>query len=110
MYTDTVRCSYDLGTGFWNRNLVTKELSQTCSCYWITPNGELFEIDYSGTQDYTNNERVPFTPNGQRGRVRPVDITTTIRLQPKDWNVHYAKCPTCHVTLFNGKIEAHSIG
>ena len=47
MYYDTVHCSYDLGPGFWNHNLHTKELSQTCGCYWISPAGELFEVDYT---------------------------------------------------------------
>ena len=109
MYIDTVHCSYDLGTGFWNRNLHTKELSQTCGCYWINPSGELYEISYTGTQSYTNNDRVPYVPNGTHGKVSPVNISTTIRLQPVHWDAYYAKCPTCHVTLYNGKIVNHSI-
>lgn len=109
MYIDTVHCSYDLGTGFWNRNLHTKELSQTCGCYWINPSGELYEISYTGTQSYTNNDRVPYVPNGTHGKVSPVNISTTIRLQPVHWDAYYSKCPTCHVTLYNGKIINHSI-
>lgn len=104
MYYDVVRCSYDLGTSFWNRNLHTKELSQTCGCYWISPAGELFEVDYTGTQEFIDGGRIPYRPNGQRGKVTPVDITTTIRLQPAKWDCYYAKCPICHVTLYNGKI------
>ena len=79
MYYDTVHCSYDLGPGFWNHNLHTKELSQTCGCYWISPAGELFEVDYTGTQVFTDNERMPYAPSGTHGRVTPVDISTTIR-------------------------------
>ena len=44
---DTIRSSYDLGPGFWNKELQTKDLTCTLSVYWISPNGELFEIDYS---------------------------------------------------------------
>jgi len=109
MYYDTVHCSYDLGPGFWNHNLHTKELSQTCGCYWISPAGELFEVDYTGTQVFTDNERMPYAPSGTHGRVSPVDITTTIRLQPAKWDAYYAKCPICHVTLYNGKIATHSV-
>jgi len=109
MYYDTVHCSYDLGPGFWNHNLHTKELSQTCGCYWISPAGELFEVDYTGTQVFTDNERMPYAPSGVHGRVTPVDITTTIRLQPAKWDAYYAKCPICHVILHNGKIASHSI-
>ena len=92
-YHDTVHCSYDLGTGFWNRLLHTKELSQTRSCYWISPAGELYGIDYAG----------------ERGRVKPVSICSTIKLQPSKWDAHYAKCPTCIVTFMCGKIIHHKI-
>jgi len=109
MYYDTIRCCYDLGPGFWNHLLHTKELSQTCGCYWITPAGELYEIDYTGTQDFTDDDQKPYRANGNRGRVRPVNITTTIRLQPAKWDAYYAKCPICHVTLYNGKIAQHSV-
>ena len=109
MYIDTVHCSYDLGTGFWNRNLHTKELSQTCGCYWINPSGELYEISYTGTQSYTNNDRVPYVPNGTHGKVSPVNISTTIRLQPVHWDAYYAKCPTCIVTFMAGKIIHHKV-
>ena len=109
MYYDTVRCSYDLGPGFHNRNLHTKELSRTCGCYWINPAGELYEIDYSGTQDFTDTESKPYKSNGQHGRVTPVTISTSIKLQPARWDVHYAKCPTCLVTLMNGKILEYKV-
>ena len=104
MYYDTVHCSYDLGTSFWNRNLQTKELSQSCGCYWISPAGELYEVDYTGTQAFTDNERMPYAPSGVHGKVTPMDITTTIKLQPMKWDAYYAKCPTVWVTLYNGKI------
>jgi len=109
MYYDTVHCSYDLGPGFWNKNLQTKELSQSCGCYWISPAGELYEVDYFGTQVFTDDNCVSYKSSGVHGKVRPVDITTTIRLQPMKWDAYYAKCPICHVTLFNGKIVQHSI-
>ena len=49
---DTVRSSYDLGPGFWMRDLQTKDLECLMCEYWIDPLGQLFEIDYTGTQDF----------------------------------------------------------
>ena len=46
---DTIKSSYDLGPGF-QRELQTKDLYNCCAHYWISPIGQLYEIDYSGTQ------------------------------------------------------------
>ena len=109
IYHDIVHCSYDLGPGFHNRLLHTKELSQTCSCYWISPSGELYEVDYTGTQDFCDDDDMPYKYNGNHGKVKPVSICTTLKLQPAKWDAYYAKCPTCIVTFMAGKIIHHKV-
>ena len=39
---DTIRCGYDLGAGFYNRDLQTKDLECFMGEYWLTPSGQLF--------------------------------------------------------------------
>ena len=110
---DTVRSSYDLGPGY-KKDLQTKDL-ECCMCeYWISPSGQLFEIDYSGTQDF---EEIPVekrtvitgfyktTPNGNHGKVRPVYVFKVVELYPAKWDAHYCKWPSCHVYFKDGMIQ-----
>ena len=101
---DTIRSSYDLGPGFWNKDLQTKDLTCTLSEYWISPNGELFEIDYSGTHDweFVNDLKYKPVPNGNRGAVRPVIITTEVEVYPVKWDAYYSKFPTMKITFIDG--------
>jgi len=109
---DTVRSSYDLGPGWLNKELQTKDLD-CCMCeYWISPEGQLFEIDYSGTQDFVLTEedttiipRIKYTPNGNHGKVRPVFAFKVVELYPAKWDAHYAKWPSCHVHFWDGMIK-----
>tara|TARA_B100000925_G_C21721055_1_gene350923 strand:- start:73 stop:210 length:138 start_codon:yes stop_codon:yes gene_type:complete len=39
---DTIRSSYDLGPGFWNKELQTKDLESIMATYWIDPLGQFF--------------------------------------------------------------------
>ena len=82
--------------------------------YWIDPAGRLFEIDYSGTQDFEeipeSERKSPFdsfrwVPNGSRGRVRAMNITTTIEVYPSEWNCHYAPFPRMDITFINGVLS-----
>lgn len=106
---DTLRSSYDLGPGFYNKNLQTKGLDCIMAEYWISPAGELFEIDYSGTQDWepTNENKWGFTkfkntPNGNHGKVRPVVITKTIEVYPEKWDAYYKGFPRIQLTFIDG--------
>ena len=83
---DIVRSSYPLDEEFMGINQ-TKEIEDgyggTMSTYWISPNGQLYLIDYSNTADFVQlkegdegyddialfNSR--WIPNGTHGRVRP---------------------------------------
>jgi len=109
---DTVRSSYDLGPGWLNKDLQTKDLECCMSEYWISPEGQLFEIDYSGTQDFvlTENDttiipRIKYIPNGNHGKVRPVFAFKVVELYPAKWDAHYAKWPSCHVHFWDGMIK-----
>lgn len=111
---DTVRSSYDLGPGWLNKELQTKDLDCCMNEYWISPEGQLFEIDYSHTYDFVDipeEERVrPWNvfktvPNGNHGKVRPVYIFKVVELYPAEWGVHYAKWPSCHVYFKDGMIK-----
>lgn len=111
---DTIRSSYDLGPGF-RKDLQTKDL-ECCMCeYWISPAGQLFEIDYSGTQDFVDipeEERlVPWNlfksvPNGTHGRVTPVtNLFKVIEVYPEIWDCRYAPFPRLKIYFKDGIIK-----
>ena len=100
---DTIRSSYDLGPGFWNKDLQTKDLVCMLSEYWISPNGELFEIDYSGTVDWGPDLKT--VSNGNHGKVRPTIITREIEVYPANWDVKYAAFPTLKITFIDGVLQ-----
>lgn len=110
---DTIRCNYDLGTSFWNRTLQTKDLECLMIEYWLDPAGRLFEIDYSGTQDFVDLSddemdapwnKFKWVPNGSHGIITPVYITKSIRVYPAVWDCKYAPYPSCMVHLKDGII------
>jgi hypothetical protein len=104
---DTIRSSYDLGPSFWNKDLQTKDLEQMMSRFWIDPAGRLFEIDYSGTQDFELDGAVGWdvTPNGNHGRVTPYLLTRTIEVYPAKWDAHYAAYPRQNITFIDGVLR-----
>jgi hypothetical protein len=111
---DTVRSSYDLGPGWLNKELQTKDLDCCMAEYWISPAGQLFELDYSYTHDFVDvpeEERsVPWrtfepVPNGNHGRVKPVFAFKVVELYPAKWDAHYSKWPSCHVHFWDGMIK-----
>ena len=109
---DTVRSSYDLGPGF-RKDLQTKDLECCMHEYWISPAGQLFEIDYSGTQDFEEipeeERKSPWNlfksvPNGTHGKVRPVtQLFKTVEIYPSVWDAHYAPFPRL-ILFFDGGI------
>ena len=108
---DTIRCSFDLGPGFWNRDLQTKCLENFMTDYWLDPKGRLFEIDYSGTSDYIMDDTEAYgyrlTPNGNRGKVRPTAITKYIEVYPAKWDCKYAPFPRQTIHLVNGQLISY---
>lgn len=110
---DTIYCSYDLGPGFHRKSLQTKGLECLMVEYWLDPAGYLYEIDYSGTQDYVNvpeEERsapwnsFKIVPNGNHGKIRAIDVTATIEVYPSVWDCHYSAFPRQTITFIRGKL------
>jgi len=114
---DTVRSSYDLGPGYMNKELQTKDLDCCMNDYWIDPAGQLFEIDYSHTADfvelvegdegYDENRRwvnLKWIPNGHHGKIKPVYIFKIVEVYPATFDGHYAKWPSCHILFRDGII------
>ena len=106
---DTIYCSKDLGAGFWNRELQTKDLDCTMSEYWMSPSGQLFEIDYSGTQDFVEltEETVPWRaaqwkPNGNHGHIRATKLTKVIEVYPTQFDCKYSPYPRLHLYIKDG--------
>lgn len=86
----------------WSGNeYQTKDLYNQMTEFWITPKGELYEIDYSGTTDFVmdNNERFGYRvePNGNRGRVKPVILNINITMYNENEEL------TLHI--FDGKLK-----
>ena len=105
---DTIYCSYDLGPGFHNRELQTKDLDCLLSEYWLDPAGKLWEIDYSNTADFrevSDWATSPWVPNGNHGKVRPVNIYCTIEVYPTRWDVKYAPYPSLQLSFRDGILE-----
>ena len=74
----------------------TRDLTRTCSMFFITPNNELFMMDTSGCYDYemTGPEEPHYDhdhiwknwniiPNGTHGSVKPFFFTGRIDLTPQ---------------------------
>ena len=114
---DTIRSSYDLGPGFYNKELQTKDLDNLCETFWLDPAGRLYKIDYAGTQDWikTPEDEVknPFdlyrtVPNGQHGKVTPYIMNGTIEVVPSRWEAYYASVPRKLVTFVDGVVSVES--
>jgi len=109
---DTIRSSYNLGEDFTNVTLQTKDLDCIMSEYWLDPAGNLYEIDFTGTQTFEWNESsdtsfpiVHWKPNGTNGVVRATSVTDYIRVIPEKLGVDY------YLTLHfeDGKLQKHFI-
>jgi hypothetical protein len=101
---DIITSSYTLGSGF-HRELQTKDLNCLMSTYWIDPAGQLFEIDYSFTQDIElDNDGIMFqvVSNKNHGKVTPVFLNKTIEVYPSKWDAYYAPFPRINLTFIDG--------
>lgn len=114
---DTIRSSYDLGPGFTDKELQTKDIDCTMDHFWISPDGVLYLIDYHGTStleeidenDPEYNEKLSFlnfkwVSNGKHGKVKPYLITKYITVYPARWDGHYSVWPTLKLHFRYGKL------
>tara|TARA_B100000073_G_scaffold217044_1_gene180438 strand:- start:6141 stop:6467 length:327 start_codon:yes stop_codon:yes gene_type:complete len=103
MLYDIIHCSYDLGPGFWNRDIQTKDLDGYLAEYWLDGSGRLWSIDYSGTHSFEDDTYKPI-PNGNRGAIRPYYLTKQIEVYPVKWTAQYAPYPRLTISFVDGKL------
>jgi len=118
---DTVHSSYNLGEQFTDVELQTKDIEDgiggTMTNYWLSPDGVLYHIDYSGTADFEKieegekdyNERLGFlnfrwVPNGNRGKITPCYITRYVEVYPSGWKGQWEDWPRCRLHFRCGKL------
>ena len=123
---DNVRSSYKpFGEDFYGQNQ-TKEIENgiggTLSQYWISPEGQLYLIDYSHTADFVELQEgdegydpekkffnFSWIPNGTHGKVRPWNITKYITIYPERWEGEYEDWPDCRIHFRDGKVQDFEI-
>lgn len=108
---DSIHCSYDLGAGFHHKTLQTKDLYNQMMEYWLSPSGQMYELDFSGTQSWVLQkediypyERLTWEKNGCHGKVRATNLTREIEVYPSKWTAHYAPFPRKTITIVEGKL------
>jgi len=119
---DNVRSSYKpFGEDFYGQNQ-TKDIEEgyggTMSQYWISPEGQLYLIDYSHTADFVELQEgdegyepekkifnFRWIPNGTHGRVRPWNITKTIKIYPENWKGEWSDWPEVTILFENGVVK-----
>ena len=121
---DYFRSSYDLGGEFTNVPCQTKDIEDYCSGtmtqYWLSPDGQLYLIDYSHTADFVQLKEgdegfhrewklhflnFQWIPNGKHGRVRPTNLTKYITVYPERWDGEWKDWPECCIHFKNGKLQ-----
>jgi len=122
---DYVRSSYFLSEEFFG-NCQTKDIEDgiggTMSQFWISPDGQLYLIDYSHTADFVElqegddgcNDKLVFLnfqwiPNGTHGKVRPCDITKYVVIYPEQWGGQWDDWPECRIHFIDGKVQDYKI-
>ena len=121
---DYFRSSYDLGEEFTNLNCQTKDIEDgiggTMTQYWLSPDGQLYWIDYSHTADFVelkegdegyqegkfSFQNFKWISNGTHGRVRPMHgLTKYITVYPEIWDDKWEDWPECHIHFKQGKLQ-----
>jgi hypothetical protein len=116
---DYIRSSYPLGEDF-SGNCHTKDIEDgiggTMTQYWLSPDGQLYWIDYSHTADFVELKEgdegyqegrlsmlnFKWIPNGTHGRVRPMNLTKIITIYPEQWEGDWADWPECRIYFKGG--------
>lgn len=102
---DTVRSSYNLGEELTEVELQTKDIGATMDFYWISPNGQLWTVDLLDTADFEKIDDsilgFKWIPNGNHGKVKPVDLTDYIRA----YRVVDGRFVECRIHFKNGVVQ-----
>lgn len=111
---DTIYNNFDIGPGFTNRELQTKAFESFMGYFWLDPLGQLYEIDYTATHDFIEEPdadskhpwlKYKWVPNGNRGKIKPVDYWGLAVVYPAKWDCHYAPFPECKLYFRKGMVE-----
>lgn len=119
---DEIRSSYDLGEQFTNVLCQTKDIddwgSGTMTLYWISPSGELWKPEYTGTHDFKvysegDLEYDPlkkwvnweWIPTGKHGRYTPHKITKFVEIYPALWEGKWENWPICRLHFVDGILK-----
>ena len=122
---DHLRSSYYFDEDFKGQ-CQTKDIEDgydgTMSQFWISPDGQLYLIDYSHTADFVELQEgddgyepekkflnFVWIPNGSHGRVRPWNITKYITIYPERWEGEYEDWPDCRIHFRDGKLQDFEI-
>ena len=101
---DTILCHFNLGPGFYKKSIQTKDLDGWMYTFFLDPAGQLWEVDYTETQDFSRDDPRGYVPNGLHGKVSPYYATKKIEVYPAVWNAHYAPFPRLKLQFVNGKL------
>ena len=123
---DYVRSSYPLGeefSGVCQTKDIEEGIGGTMSQYWISPDGQLYLIDYSHTADFVELKEgdegyqegrlsmlnFKWISNGTHGRVRPTNLTKYITVYPEQWDGEWEDWPECRIHFKHGKLQDFEI-
>ena len=120
---DYFRSSYYLDESFVDVICHTKDIEDgiggTMTQYWLSPDGQLYWIDYSHTADFVELKEgdegyqegklsmlnFQWIPNGTRGRVRPMYLTKYITVYPESWDGEWEHWPECRIHFKDGVLQ-----
>jgi hypothetical protein len=123
---DYVRSSYDLGPQLTNVECQTKDIEDgiggTMTDYWISPDGYLYVVDYSQTQDLKMYEpgdpdydekrswlNFEWIPNGSHGKVKVHPITKYIEISTSSWGGAWETWPRAKIHFKYGKLQDYEL-
>ena len=80
------------------------------SLYWLSPTGQLFLIDYTGTADSVPTHiswddkflNFRWKPNGNKGKVIQSNLTKTITVEPEKWDGDWDDRPAAKMGFTDG--------
>ena len=122
---DYFRSSYDIGESFTDVPCQTKDIENhglggTMTQYWLSPDGQLYWIDYSNTANFVQLKEgdegfhrewklhylnFKWIPNGNHGRVRLMNLTKYITVYPEQWDGDWKDWPECRIHFKDGKLQ-----
>jgi len=103
---DTILNYYDLGAGWYRRELETKAItgSPFIRVFFLDPAAKLWLIDSEDTHDFHEDE-YKWVRNGKHGKCRPFYFSGRVTVYPSKWDCYYAPYPECRLLFRKGILE-----